>query len=362
MAEHLNEQFLEALAYCDKTMREDKANGKPWKYTNRKKRYSRFEEARSHNRYTNCVSGVQFGLLQIGLPGATCHWYGAGGNIVYTTAKGKEAVKKYFDIIEANDTVSNLYNGQKLCDGDIIIFANMNHTCAYYGGGKSFDSGHAYCNQSGELAVFNKWIGNLTYKTSKVAWILRFKDRAHYRIQCGAFSSQGLEYQEMLTKLNNAGYKTMLVQEGGMFKIQIGYFSGKTNAENYAAKVAKKGFPVIVVEASNAQAIEVKPDSTTPSPTPITPTPIPTPAPTPAPTPTKQTVYRVQVGVFKTTDARNKLANDIKEKTGFDTFYEEQDDQYYLFCGSFATKAKAEERVQLLSKKKIGCLIKEFQV
>lgn len=352
MKEHLNEKFIAALKYIDPIIKKDKANGNPWKYTNKKKRYEKFEQARSHNRLTNCVSGVQFGLLMIGMPSGINHWYGAGGNIVYTTAKGRATVPKYFDVIKVNDTVQNLRNKGKLCDGDILIYQNMNHTNVYLGGNKSYDSGHHYCSSGGEMAVFNKFIGSLAYKTAKVGTILRFKDRAHYRVQCGAFKSQGSEYNALLTKLNKAGYKTMLVQEDGLFKVSIGYFSGKTNADDYATKVVAKGFPAIVVEASNAKAIEVTPDSD----------PIPNPSSTPTPTPTENKVYRVQVGVFKTVDARNKTTNDVKSKTGFDTFYELKNRQYYLYCGSFTKKAKAEERSQILTKNNIDCLIKEFQI
>lgn len=350
MAEHLNEKFIAALKYIDPIIKKDKANGNPWKYTNKKKRYDKFEQARSHNRLTNCVSGVQFGLLMIGMPTGINHWYGASGNIVYTTTKGRNTVPKYFDIIKVNDTVQNLRKKGQLCDGDILIYQNMNHTNVYLGGDKSYDSGHYYCSSSGEMAVFNKFIGSLAHKTAKVGTILRFKDRAHYRVQCGAFKSQGSEYYEMLSKLNIAGYKTMLIQENGLFKISVGYFSGKTNANDYATKVAQKGFPVIVVEASNAKAIEVTPDSDS------------VPNASPTPTPKKNVVYRVQVGVFNTVNARDDMADNIKNKTGFDTFYEIKDNQYYLFCGSFTTEAKAKERVKLLSKKGIDCFIKEFQI
>lgn len=243
-----NEKFLQALKYMDATMREDKKNKKPWRYTNVKKRYAKFEDARRHNRLTNCVSGVQMGFFKAGLPSATTHWYGAKGKIVYTTQKGRETVPKYFDIIKVNDTPQGLYNKQKLCDGDILIYTNMNHTNAYYGGTKSFDSGHAYCTpSSGEMAVFNRWIGSMAHKSSKVSIILRLKDRAHYRVQCGAFSDVG-KYNEVAALVEKKGFKTTKVVEDGLMKIQVGFFSGKTNAERLAEKVKKKGLDVIVKE------------------------------------------------------------------------------------------------------------------
>ena len=242
---HKNEKFLQSLKYMNTEMKQDTKTGKVWRYTNKKKSYNTFEDARKNNRLTNCVSGVQMGMRMAGLPDASCHWYGAKGKIVYTTAKGKETVSKYFEIIKVSDTVNTLYKAGKLCDGDILIYENMNHTNCYYGGNKSFDSGHAYCKGNGELAEFKKWIGALAHKTAKVAYILRMKDRAHYRVQCGAFTDIG-KYEEQVSKVEKAGFKTSKVVEDGMVKIQVGYFSGKTNAENFAAKVAKKKIPVSV--------------------------------------------------------------------------------------------------------------------
>lgn len=242
-----NEKFLQALKYMDATMREDKKNKKPWRYTNVKKRYAKFEDARKHNRLTNCVSGVQMGLLMAGLPSGINHWYGSQGKIVYTTDKGKEVVPKYFEVKHPNKSVSALYKNCDLCDGDILIFERMNHTNVYYGGEKSFDSGHAFCKENGELAVFQMWIGKLTYKTKKVGTLLRLKDRAHYRVQCGAFSDIG-KYNEVAALVEKKGFKTTKVVEDGLMKIQVGFFSGKTNAERLAEKVKKKGLDVIVKE------------------------------------------------------------------------------------------------------------------
>lgn len=248
MAEkHLNEKFLDALKYMDSELKKDIAAKKPWKYTNTKKRYPTFEKARKMNRLTNCVSGVQMGFFMAGLPAATTHWYGSMGKIVYTSAAGKEAVKKYFDIIKVNDTVLNLYTKGKLCDGDVLIYANMNHTNAYIGNKKSFDSGHAYANGSGESAVFKKWIGGLAHKSAKVAIILRLKDRAHYRVQAGAYNDIN-KFNEQVALLKKKGYNSSKLVEDGMYKVQLGYFSGKTNADKLCAELKQKGISAFVRE------------------------------------------------------------------------------------------------------------------
>lgn len=157
-------------------------------------------------------------FFMAGLPDATTHWYGSMGKIVYTTSAGEKAVKKYFDIIKVNDTVLNLYEKGKLCDGDILIYTNMSHTNAYIGNKKSFDSGHAYCSGSGEGAVFKKWIGGLAHKSAKVSIILRLKDRAHYRVQAGAYKDIA-KFNEQVALMKKKGFNASKLVEDGMYKV-----------------------------------------------------------------------------------------------------------------------------------------------
>ena len=72
----------------------------------------------------------------------------------------------------------------------------------------------------------------------------------------------------------------------------------------------------------------------------------------------KTTYYRVQVGVFTTTSARDKLIKNIKSKLGFDCFYENINGSYYTYCGSFQNKSVAEERVSKLKAKGFSAFIK----
>ena len=363
MSEHLNEKFIAAMKYMNETLKKDIAAGHIWKYCNTSsKKVVGFENKRKQGKYlANCVDGVQDGLRMIGLSGIFA-WFGGNGNIVWLNGEVKDKVKKYFDIINTGGkTVRQLYDSGQLCDGDILLgYQGYSHTNAYLGGGKSFDTGHAYCSKQGEMAPFTKWIGNLAHSSSKVNYILRLKDRAHYRVQCGAFKDINT-FKETVAKLNAAGYKTMQVVEDGYYKIQVGYFSGKTNADNYAAKLVKKGFPAFVTEATSTPATEVtaatiqesdqvKPETSTAT------------QPTPAQTTNKKIVYRVQVGAFSQAQNRDEVGANVKKKTGLDTFWEKKDGIFHLFCGSFEQVGKAEERASLLRKKKIPCIIKEWDV
>lgn len=245
-----NEKFIDAMKDINRVMKEDIKAGRQWKYTNTKKRNTSFAAARKAKNYvTNCVTGVDWALKIAGISGAALDWYGAPGKIVYVSSGAKEAVKKYFTIIDAKGkTVSQLYKNHELCEGDILTYVNLSHTNAYVGGKQSFDAGHAYCKGSGEGAPFTKWIGNLAHQTAKVKYILRIKDRAHWRVQTGAFSTKtALNKHLKELKAKKISYTTF--EEEGMQKVQVGYFDGKENAEAKVAELKKLGFAAIIKEA-----------------------------------------------------------------------------------------------------------------
>ena len=240
-----NEEFLKALQSMNVILKTDNKEGHQWKYCNIKsKKGKNFEDAR---RSGNCVDGVVWALQSVGIKSVS--WYGGDGKIVWLNHHAKADTKKNFDIINTGGkTVAWLEKNARLCDGDILLgYQGMNHTNVYYGGGKSFDSGHAYASGSGEGAKIKKLIGSLAHKNSKVNYILRLKDRAHYRVQCGAYSDIN-KFNEQSMLIEKKGFPTTKVVEDGLMKIQVGYFSGKTNAEKLAEKVTKKKIDVIIKE------------------------------------------------------------------------------------------------------------------
>lgn len=245
-----NEKFLEALQLMNKTMKADNAAGHQWKYTNAKKRSKTFDAARKNGNYvTNCASGVDWGLLIAGVPPSAQAWYGAPGKIAWLNDHARADAKKYFNIIHVNGkkTVYQLYQSREICEGDIFTYTFLSHTNVYIGNKKSFDSGHAYCNKSGEMAPFQKWIGSLAHKTAKVEYILRLKDRHRYRVQAGAYYQQA-EADRQISKLKKLGFGVIVRRENGMIKLQTGLFDGKENAERQVKDLAKKGISAFVQE------------------------------------------------------------------------------------------------------------------
>ena len=254
-----NERFLEAMSYMNTTMKADNKAGHQWTYCNvqSKKLKGGFEAKRKPGNpkayKTNCVDGVQDALLMAGVPSSALAWYGGNGNIVWCNKNAEAEARKYFDIIPVkNKTLLQLWNDMELCDGDIPVgYVGFSHTNCYYGGSnykKFFDSGHAYATpKSGEGARFSKWIGSMYYKNKKVKYLLRLKDRATYRVQAGAYNQLD-KYAEQANYIKSKGYKVTCIEEDGMYKAQVGSFSGKSNAARFAAMVKAAGIDCFVKE------------------------------------------------------------------------------------------------------------------
>lgn len=174
---NIMQRFVSELVYMDLLMKDDISNKKAWKYKNKNtSSFSKtFDEARANNnRYTNCVSGVQWALLRAGLPRKAIQWYGYKG-IVWVGADAEKNAKKYFDIITVNKTVKTAVKDGTIQPGDILTYSTIGHTNAYIANGVFFDAGHAYCDGSGEGAKFKSWTGASKYNAYKVAKILRLK-------------------------------------------------------------------------------------------------------------------------------------------------------------------------------------------
>lgn len=233
------------------TMKQDIKDGNLWKYCNvTKKKEKTFFMARKKKKFlVNCVDGVQWACKIAGIPASALAWYGQeGGGIAWCSANAESNARRYFELIKVGKrTVSQLLNDGVICEGDILTYVGMSHTNAYFGNGKSFDSGHAYCKGSGEGAVYKKWIGTLSCKNNKVGYIIRIKDRRHYRVQAGAYYSQHLA-NEQAQILERHKLKALIKEEDGMYKVQVGYYAGKENAEKMARKLVGKGIPAFIWE------------------------------------------------------------------------------------------------------------------
>lgn len=75
-----------------------------------------------------------------------------------------------------------------------------------------------------------------------------------YRVQVGAYGDKG-NADRQLNKVKAAGFDTYLVQtKDGLYKIQVGAFSVKLNAEALLKKIKDKGFDAFITTTGGAPA------------------------------------------------------------------------------------------------------------
>lgn len=72
-----------------------------------------------------------------------------------------------------------------------------------------------------------------------------------YKVQVGAYSSKK-NAEKQLDKVKNAGFNACIIQVNGVYKIQVGAYSVKTNAESVLKKVKNAGFNAFITTTSSS--------------------------------------------------------------------------------------------------------------
>ena len=78
-------------------------------------------------------------------------------------------------------------------------------------------------------------------------------DGTLYRVQVGAYSVKS-NADAMLAKVKAAGFDTYMVKAGGYYKIQVGAYSVKSNADAMLAKVQAAGFDAFITTTGGTAA------------------------------------------------------------------------------------------------------------
>lgn len=126
---------------------------------------------------------------------------------------------------------------------------------------------------------------------------------AMYRVQVGAFSNKA-NAEAYAAKIKKAGFNTVIKEENKTYKVQCGAFSDKANAEAYVKKLKNAGFDAVI---KTEEAI----------------------------------IYRVQCGAFSKKENADAYAKKLKA-AGFDTVINVVNGIYKIQCGAFGNKANAE--------------------
>lgn len=78
-----------------------------------------------------------------------------------------------------------------------------------------------------------------------------------YRVQVGAYKNKA-NADAQLAHIKAAGFDTYMVQIGGIYKIQVGAYREKTNADNMMAKLKAAGFDAFITTESGASVSTIK--------------------------------------------------------------------------------------------------------
>lgn len=78
-----------------------------------------------------------------------------------------------------------------------------------------------------------------------------------YRVQVGAYKNKA-NADAQFAHIKAAGFDTYMVQIGGLYKIQVGVYREKTNADNMMAKLKAAGFDAFITTESGASVSTIK--------------------------------------------------------------------------------------------------------
>lgn len=242
--------ILKACKKFQKQLKADIDAGRDWEYRNP----SKFLEEQWVNalkkgkRACNCALLARWALKEAGLiPQNTGIFYGKLGGGIQWGVGTKSAVTKTCDLIKiGNKTVKQLIASGDLQPGDIVTYVDIQHTNIYAGNGKWYDAGHAYCNGTGEGAIYKSWHGAGQYDNQRVGYIIRRRTgNNEYIVQVGVFVSKA-NAEKLFRKLKKKGFDAIVKKRNGQWIVQCGAFSVKANAEALVKRLNAVGFSAII--------------------------------------------------------------------------------------------------------------------
>lgn len=241
---------IEQCKKFQKQLKADISDGHDWEYRNPAKYLEEqwSKALKKGKRACNCALLARWAMKEAGLiPQDTGIFYGKLGGGIQWGAGTKAAVTKTCDLIKVGDkTVKQLIASGDLQPGDIVTYVDLQHTNIYAGNGKWYDAGHAYCNGTGEGAVFKSWHGKGQYDNQRVGYILRRRTGSEEHIvQAGVFAVKA-NAEKLFRKLKKKGFDAIVKKQNGQWIVQCGVFSVRKNAEALVKQLKKAGFSAII--------------------------------------------------------------------------------------------------------------------
>lgn len=171
------------------------------------------------------------------------------------TDKAYEAlIKLVADICKRNGIKKLLWKADKSLVGQVD---KQNMTVHRWFANKSCPGEYLYSRHSDIAAKVNALLGDSAGETTQTP-----TTQTLYRVQVGAYSKKA-NADAMLEKIKKAGFDTCMVQVDGLYKVQVGAFSKKSNAENMKAKITALGFDAFITTKSGTAVSTEKKKSVT---------------------------------------------------------------------------------------------------
>lgn len=161
-------------------------------------------------------------------------------------------IKLVADICERNGIKKLLWKADKSLIGQVD---QQNMTVHRWFANKACPGEYLYSRHSDIAAKVNALLGESSATTESAE-----STSVLYRVQVGAYSKKA-NADAQLKKVKAAGFDAIIVQVGDLYKVQVGAFSKKSNAENQMAKVKAAGFDAIIT--TNASITSEGTSSTT---------------------------------------------------------------------------------------------------
>lgn len=150
-------------------------------------------------------------------------------------------IKLVADICKRNGIKKLLWKADKSLIGQVN---KQNMTVHRWFANKSCPGEYLYSRHSDIAAKVNALLGDSAGETAQTP-----TTQTLYRVQVGAYSKKA-NADAMLEKIKKAGFDTYMVQVDGLYKVQVGAYSKKSNADAMAAKLKASGFDTYITTKS----------------------------------------------------------------------------------------------------------------
>ena len=154
-------------------------------------------------------------------------------------------IKLVADICKRNGIKKLLWKADKSLIGQVD---KQNMTVHRWFANKSCPGEYLYSRHSDIAAKVNALLGDSAGETTQTP-----STQTLYRVQVGAYSKKA-NADAMLEKIKKAGFDTYMVQVDGLYKVQVGAYSKKSNAEAMKAKIKALGFDAFITTKSGTAA------------------------------------------------------------------------------------------------------------